>query len=570
MASKPPFDPNQKFEKVKKPEFNENKSFGILESVPEEAKQEVVFKPGAGMAALESFGNSASQGYLAQAQAAVEPAMFKALNFVTGQKVEPDTYTVARDKNLKRQADQREVNPVAAGIGGLAGTVAGTAALSPILPGVTSTRLLGKLGQAAAAGGLASAIQNPGDVEGVIDPFQLGDRLENAKTGALIGGAAQGVLSGAGRALDMAKKIPKNLENFAGNKTFKATGAIIKDFRKANGQERINEIGKILRERGIVKPGSTFEDIAEAASKLKGEEGKKIGDFIDKLDDFQLRVNFADDVTRPIGANLTPKSSLAEQVEKELINAKSSVPGINQKNETFENLIKEFKGSAEQGLGVKELQTLKQDLKSQINFKRLPDADIPVQEQFYRKLYDKVNKELESKAELLAKASGLKGYVDSKKAYGVSKEIGKISKDRVARENANQMFGLGDKLIGSAGLLGGIAAGDSWEDKAKLGLLGASAALANKGARLYGNPIAASLASKASDILQKNPNLLGEFARPLVAAAQKGGSAFAAAVSKLSTNPKFQESLAIEDMKNMPQNERRPAQSAIERRLSPK
>src|SRR3954463_9327645 len=145
---------------------------------------------------LEHAGNALTFGYLPQLQAAAEPQMTRILNVATGNNVEPDTYTNARDQNVKRLAAEAHANPKSAIGGGVAGGLLG-AAITPV-PGGAAKGLMGLVGKGALYGGAVGALSNPGDEEGKVDLLQLGDRAKNAGKGVLVGaagGAAAGAVS---------------------------------------------------------------------------------------------------------------------------------------------------------------------------------------------------------------------------------------------------------------------------------------------------------------------------------------------------------------------------------------
>jgi hypothetical protein len=162
-------------------------------------------KHGLGQTELESFGNGATLGYLPHLQALAEPVTNAIGKAVTGQDVTSDDYVDARDKNIKRMAEQRSEHPLNAGLG----TLAGGLALSPLAPESAATTVAGKVGHGVAVGAGFGAAANPGDTEGEVSPLQLKGRAGNAAIGAFTGGTISGGLAGAKALGEMMRLHPK-------------------------------------------------------------------------------------------------------------------------------------------------------------------------------------------------------------------------------------------------------------------------------------------------------------------------------------------------------------------------
>lgn len=155
-------------------------------------------KPGAGdqnpaqspaQTGLEHGANMLTGNYLPQLQSAAEGPMTSALNKMTGNSVEPDSYVDARDKNIARLALEEKQNPNAAFAGKVEGGGLGTALLPvPELKALEKAGILGAAAKGALVGGAYGAAQNPGDAPGKIDPIQYDKRVANAETNAKFGG----------------------------------------------------------------------------------------------------------------------------------------------------------------------------------------------------------------------------------------------------------------------------------------------------------------------------------------------------------------------------------------------
>ncbi len=205
-----------------KPVASPSSGLKLSQLNPEDVKPVAQPEPDAAYkakATLEGFGQGVAAGYLPQIEAGTERAISGGLGLLgmgpdaaddklrkQGFNVPEQSYVKSRDQNIAR------MNKYAQDVPGYyyGGQVGGVLATAPLiskniarLPGMATSAagLLGKATQAAASGAIQGAIQNPGDTAGEVNPIQAKERLNNATTGAAIGGG----LSVAGSAL---QKIP--------------------------------------------------------------------------------------------------------------------------------------------------------------------------------------------------------------------------------------------------------------------------------------------------------------------------------------------------------------------------
>lgn len=139
-----------------------------------------------GQTAIEGFGNGATLGYLPQLQALASKPIYGALNAITGQNVQPDSYVDERDQNIARQTKQANDNPITSGASQLAGGLTTGIATAGLMPTPAAT-IGGRIAQAGKVGVVLGGAANPGDTKGEINPAGgLPDRVINAgKGGAL-------------------------------------------------------------------------------------------------------------------------------------------------------------------------------------------------------------------------------------------------------------------------------------------------------------------------------------------------------------------------------------------------
>jgi hypothetical protein len=489
-------------------------------------ESEVIFKEGAGQAALEGAGNALTFGYLPHLQAMTEKPLTKLFDMVHGTDVadELPTYVERRDENIKRQRQQANDNPTATTLGTVAGSLVAAVPMAAAAP-IRGASMLGRMAQASAIGGAQGALYNPGDVEGEeAVGLQMDERLDNAKRSALMGAAFQGGADVLAKGFNAAAQMPGRLKKLAEEKSFKATGAMLRDYRRANGEEGVRRIGRWMLDKGLIQPGASYDDIAKAADTLEASSGQQLGDLIEQL-------GLDESLTR---VKAIERTQIADELERDLLGG-SNLPGVNEQKSIFRELIDEFRAGGNGKIGVAEAEGLKRETGGLINWDRLPGADVPVKEQFYRSLYGKLKGAAEQQADNL----GGDAFRGLKQDYGTAVDVSKIAADRTLREGANRLLSPSDYGVGGMGAIAGFASGEGFVDRLKKMGAGASLGLANKYARTHGNPIIAKSADRLSDFLARNPNLTGKFAKPLVDALAKGPGSIAAV--QASQEPSFEE-----------------------------
>lgn len=493
-------------------------------------------------AGIEGFGTAATLGYLPQIQAGVEKGVDYLSSFIPGTsantdkqlreqgfQVESPSYIQMRDENLRRQQELQQQNPISYGAGQLAGGIAASAPLA----GAGAASLGGRVLQAAGTGVIEGGLYNPGDKEGELSGLQLEDRAKQAAVGGLIGGVGQVLGTGVSKVAEKFKEAPKALKNYAELKAFKQSGAMLKDFRKNLGNNRANEIGREMLDKGIVSAGDSFEDIALKSSTLKAEAGKELGDIYSttlaglNLDDPKL-----------VATRINPKD-IADKLRVEISDKLKGKPGA---STVLDRVAKELDTLAENSddLSLDKAVELKSAFDDMINYNKPIKDDTILADQF-RRMRRALNNAIDTRVESIGKASSdpelIKRLQSAKKTYGNMAEVSGIAKDRVARENANRLFSLGDRISGVSGaVLGGVQSGNI-EGAIKGGIAGL---LVGKASRLGGNAISAKAIDTTAKILESNPNLLGKWAEPLTMAATKSPKAFASTVETFRRDPEFQ------------------------------
>lgn len=457
-------------------------------------------------AVLRSGADSVLFGHLPQVQAGVES--MGGADFDARQKEIADLL----------QSDQQRF-PISTGLAGLAGGLATGGALGKVGAG-----LMGAAKPVATARDMASqtalssmifgALQNPGDVD---DP--LSARLDAATTSAAMGYGAGGlfgkVLSKAGR---------QSIKDAAGERGFKALGPYSREARKAYSKGRVSEIGQAALDEGVIgNIPRGYDTLAKRAETAKHTVGKQKQAVVDEIEDLQKRLaaQFSNEGNLPIkAANAQAKQviaragvdrrAIAEALETDLM-IPDDIPGAERVNRSMRKLIEEFKNHPNPVMPIKDADGLKMFLGDKknglINWDRLPGADIPLQEKFYRSLYAKLNQGVDDAAQAVAGQADevLGGNIkmrlqSTKKRYGAVADAERIASRREGQEIANRLVSPSDYFSGVSGAVGSMVAG---VDPMTSAAIGAAAGGANKIARRYGNQVAAKQLDNLRRILDK-------------------------------------------------------------------
>lgn len=435
-----------------------------LEPVEEKPETTLLDKLNAG---LQGFGQGATFGYLPQLQALADPALAKVYDWTTGSNVSEDLgdYTQRRDDAIKRMDEVRKKNPMAFGTGELTGGLT-----SAFLPGgaVKTASLPLKMLAAGGAGAAQSFIQNPGDVEGVVNPWQLGDRGENALTGGAISAVVPAL-----------PRVGKFLRNQGEELAFKALGPFAAEAKKALARDKVRDIGAaVLKEKipGILprsnkKMGELLENSVE-------KSGQAVNDFIAQADKTQAF---------PIS-----KTEMGDILRKKLLKpseAVGDVAGANARNKGFGKMIENFENGAGETVmdnakrstvkkpqkGIKawwETSKVADDLSGWNKDTRI--SPLTPAEEYNRALSDTVKEGFDRVGD----------YRKVSQPYSNLKEALKITQKREGHDLARQLTS--PWALTALGGVGGATQGDNWEQRAENALYGALLGKSIRGAeKLY-------------------------------------------------------------------------------------
>jgi hypothetical protein len=460
-------------------------------------KNQVAQAPGYAQTALEHGANTAALGYLPQLQAAAQPAIFKALNAITGQSVEPDSYVDSRDANIKRLQAEAKANPKTSLASDITGGAVG--AMATPIPGIGPAKgLLGAVGKGMAYGAGYGALANPGDVEGEVDPLQLSERAKNSAKGLAVGGVTGGATDLTANALE---NLYPSLKNLARGQALKASGARLKDLRVLEGNDRAEKLADYALNNGLVKAGDTAESIAGKAA----AKNKAAGEGLDKVySEAQAALDQNAGAVKGGFSPVVDRDNLLEQANQSLGNSEGKASALDRLGKYLDQIKGDY---GDRVLSPREANDVKGAMDDVVNYERNPLRGSPTSEEAFKSGRGYVGNKIADQVQELGDMSGNPELADSlsknNSDYGMSKRLSGMSKDKAMREAANRMFGLTDTISGGVGSAAGLAAnsamGGDYKHAGEMGLAGMLAGMvANKVGRTYGPAAIADYANMAS------------------------------------------------------------------------
>jgi hypothetical protein len=532
-------------------EFNPDAYLSKFQALPESGLEQK------GQAFLESAGNEIAFGYLPQIQAGVEKLFgnpnseLDAQLQAQGFQVPRESYVDLRDQNINRMQIQDARDPNYA----LAGKVAGVVTtMSPIAKGAQALKLVGqggsgiaRLKDATKMGAAMGAVFNPGDNQGVVAPLQLTERGAGAAKGGAFGVVGQGSGEVVGKIGASVKNAPKYLEDLSKIKAFKAAGAMLKDFRQARGDKAATEIGETLLTKNIVNTGDSIEDIVAKTSTAKQETGSKIRQIYGQVK------TFINDYKDDMGQPLTEKQKglleitkldgkkMSERIRGRLDQYQKNVLGNTEVKGKMDEILTDIEKIGDDA-DIADILEARNSLDDRINYgKRM--GELPILQKQMHTARDEMTKFIQNRVRVVGKITKNKELIkelkQANKEYGQLATVERFGVDKVARDNANRFFSLGDRMGGSAGATVGALSGDTTEERIKNGILGyVGGKVAGKYGR-HSTALAARGAEKLGKALQQPANL-AKYGEPLIEAAKRSPQEFQALLQQFSQDPKFQ------------------------------
>lgn len=464
-----------------------------------------------------------------------------------------DLYRGYRDEQRAR-VDQAKVDNPKSFIGGTIGGAVGTAVIpgaATLLPGKATIAakavsavtpklggsFIGNVGRATAGGAIAGA--GFSETDPTKSPKDAEAFGTDVAKGGLLGAVTQGAFSVIGKTANALR--PSVLRETAAKKAVQAAGGMTKEMRDL-GPEGVKALGTRLLQEKVVTAGASLEDIAQRAASSKESAGKAIGSALDTVDDLvatgkQLIDEGALFPGLPAAGKAKAKEMLDKQfqfnmarigqrIQKELIEPNAGNPLLKGEMAKLAEIASDFVSAGSKTMRQGNVIKGTQGKVTNFNSETVPQA-------FKQELYTVIKTELDDVVAKtgnleagIAKALGLGGtpkgavgarntsasdaYQAAKKTYGAMAETEDMALKSLGRTQANKTISLTDTIAGVGGMAGG-------------GPVGAIAlGVGNKLIRRYGDSLAAVGATKAAEVLEKAPMLLGKFAGVLNTAAKNG------------------------------------------------
>ena len=202
---------------------------------------------------------------------------------------------------------------------------------------------------------------------------------------------------------------------------------------------------------------------------------------------------------------------------------------------------------------LKKLQEVRRSIDEQINFSKSTQELKGVQEELLgmrNKLQDIAKQRLLA-VDKITGGKSARELVKANKEYSNLAEITKIANDRVARDSSNAAFGLRERISGGAGaVVGGMIGGIP--GAAVGGVVGS---ITTKIARNYGTPFVAIASNRVARALERNKDILGKFADPIIKGATSPKE-FVATIESMLKDPEFKKKVQGINLNDFKANER--------------
>lgn len=429
------------------------------------------------------------------------------------------TYDQSRDEARAANKRAQEANPWTYGGGEVAGAV-----LPAVLSGGESILAPTTIKGMAALGAVnAAGTSEESEVPGLLRDMAIGGTI-----GA--GAGAAGKLVSKGASMLRADE----LADVAQTRGAKALGTPKRMWSDPKLAAQAKSDAQLLLDADVIKPTASFSDMAENVSKLKGDTGKAIGDYLESVD---MRGKFFD-VNKAVADlnSMRPRSSTTGKILKG--------GAYDDIHRTIDTAIDTVKAHGSKSLSFEDANSVKGVLQDLANWNSNKDATL-LDKKVAGTFRQSVDDALESVSNTPRNAESFENFLGDKKLYGATNRAEDSLWGRVGADNANKSASLTDMVLAAPML-------------AEQGIGPTTMAVgAKKVAERYGNQTIAYGANKAAKLsantleplIKANPQFFGKFLPVLQQAATRGSEDLAVTHYLLSqSDPEYQ---AL--MENVPQ-----------------
>lgn len=422
---------------------------------------------------LSGFAENAGAALAATGDDSDEP-------FIRRYQKQMDRLEMERDARFKRNPD---ASKNAENLG---------AALAPNI-GASGTGVKNALSRIAGNGGLAAA-----------DKAGHGGSLDEVKKEGMVAGGLQAFMESLGGIGRFAKGASES-------RALKSLEPTLSQQKVLQDKGKAQELGREMLDEGVVKFGSSVDDMAPRVDNLLSEKGQRIGAIRDLADKRGAQVEF----------DRLAKKGTAKEAFSDATNetSQSAARAYSRNADNFAKVPQRSISEAQQEVRA---------LDSQIPFEK-DMAKLTPEQQAYRELRGDIVNQSDDQIRQRVPES-IDEYLKTKEQFGLYKDADKVLDTATARGSKNATFPMSSLLAANAAAKSGDALGVG-----KAGL----AAVATKLAKERGNSAIAVTADRMSQLLGQNPSRLGKFMQPLVDAAKRGNQSLMATHMLLMKEPEY-------------------------------
>jgi hypothetical protein len=389
-------------------------------------------------------------------------------------------FGVARQEAIDEQERLAKRSPLTSLAGEIGGAVlVPGSALKAITRGAKGFTAASRIGAAMGAG------------QALGEAHDLNEGLKTVGTGAVLGlgGEAIGKTVGAG-----VNAIQRKLESASTNNVIKASGGMLKDFRKIFGKNLQNDIADTALSEGVVKAGDDVGSVAAKAAEKANQYGEKIGSVYSQVDQHLKDPKFLAGLNEAQVKALSDTSlnsvAMAQELSTKIGN---DLKGIAGSSGVVPKIQSELDTLAQLGPdpNMKDLVTYRRSVDNLINFDR-SIKDQPLLAQQLVKIRNSVNDKIKNRVDAVDSIIGGElGQVlrQSNTKFSHLTQVEQMASDRVLREESNKALGLRQSILIGGGASAGAAA--SPEDRVKGAITGAALGASLKTVERYGPAILA-------------------------------------------------------------------------------
>lgn len=207
---------------------------------------------------MDSFARGAAQGLSLGFADEISGAVGALGDVFTSDTPLFDLYQKHRDGYRSADAAAREARPIASTVGNVVGTVP-TLVAGGAIPGVAKLGLGARAALEAGVMGLGESTAN-----------DVGGMLADAGKSAVIGA---GISS-------LGQMVAPHVQSAANKLAVTSLGPRLKHLRRMIGTDKVDEMGQMLNDEGIMRPFATAEDAYERLADKTDDYGKQIGNVI--------------------------------------------------------------------------------------------------------------------------------------------------------------------------------------------------------------------------------------------------------------------------------------------------